>query len=265
MAELSEDSSSFHSTVLQSLETIQVSLNNLQINQETCASRIDRLERKAALNPTFESESTTVQEIPKDSGRVGIGSGPSPSRADKSGTEFANFQREFENIRDSLTKTKLPNNLKLLESKTGIKREDQSMYNSVSKSARYTETCLKLLANFDEDVSATDLGQLYIVLVAHMNFLQSEYTSLIVKGQFDRETATLFKCLEKHTSTFKGESLDNLKTAAEIAAVRGRTTRKDNYRSRPFNRGRGRGYMGFPRGRQDTSSNLIPSDRDELQ
>ena len=99
-----------------------------------------------------------------------------------------------------------------------------------------------------------------------MNFLQSEYTGLVVKGRFDRETASLFKCLEKHTTSFKGESLDNLKTAAEIAAVRGRTIRKDNFRSRPWNRGRGRGNsMGIPRGRPDTGANFIPADRDELK
>ena len=228
MATSSPSSSAYHSTVLQSLETIQVSLNNLTFEQETASRRIARLEQKRQIIPSFESESETVQEIPPSHGRLGIGSGLSPRtpvRNEQSGTDPTDFQREFENIRDSLTKIKLPNHMKLLESKTGIKREDQSMYNALAKSARFTETCLKLTASFDETVSADDLGQLYTVLVAHMNFLQSEYTSLVVKGQFDKETATLFKCLEKHSTTFKGESLDNLKTAAEIAAVRGRTSR----------------------------------------
>ena len=260
MATNSPSSSAYHSTVLQSLETIQVSLNNLQVEQETCNRRVERLERKSQINP-FESES---QEIPPDSGRSWIGPGLSPKTV-QAGTEPANYQREFECVRDFLNKVKLPNEFKLLESKTGIKREDQSMYSSITKSARYTETSLKLLASFEETVTADDLGQLYTVLVAHMNFLQSEYTGLVVKGQFDRETASLFKCLEKHTTSFKGESLDNLKTAAEIAAVRGRTVRKDNFRSRPWNRGRGRGNsMGISRGRPDTGANLIPADRDEL-
>ena len=191
MANNSPSSSAFHSTVLQSLETIQVSLNNLQVEQETCNRRVERLECKNQINP-FESESREIP--PVDSGRSGIGAGLSPSTV-QAGTEPTNYQREFECIRDSLNKVKLPNEFKLLESKTGIKREDQSMYSSITKSARYTETCLKLLASFEETVTADDLGQLYTVLVAHMNFLQSEYTGLVVKGQFDRETASLFKCL----------------------------------------------------------------------
>ena len=44
------------------------------------------------------------------------------------------------------------------------------MYNLLAKLARYTETFMKLLASFDETVTADNLGQLYTVLVAHMNF-----------------------------------------------------------------------------------------------
>ena len=77
------------------------------------------------------------------------------------------------------------------------------MSSSITKSARYTETCLKLLASFDETVTSEDQGQLYTVLVAHKNFLQSEYVGLVVKGQFDWETTTVFKCLQKNTTCFK--------------------------------------------------------------
>ena len=110
-------------------------------------------------------------------------------------------------------------------------KEDQSMFSSITKSTSYAETCLKLLVTFDEMVTAEDLGQLYTVLVAHINCLQSQYSGLVIKGQFAQETATVFKCLQKNTTCFKVNSLDNLKTAAEIAAVRDRTVRKetDNY------------------------------------
>ena len=269
MATESPASDSFRIAVLQSLETIQVSLNNLQVEQETCRSRIERLERKSQKQGRsfeVETESREHSEIPP-AGRLGVGAELSPSNTDNTGTKTPDFQREYESIRDSLNRVRLPNSLKLLESKTGIKREDQSMFQSVSKSARYTETCLKLLASFDEEVSANDMGQLYNVLAAHMNFLQSEYTSLVVKGQFDKETATLFKCLEKHSSNFKGESLDNLKTAAEISAARSRTIRqRDNFKPKPWNKGRGRGSdrsLGLPRGRPDAGS-FIPADRDDL-
>jgi hypothetical protein len=66
-----------------------------------------------------------------------------------------------------------------------------------------------------------DLSFLYTVLVDHMiNSLQSDFTGLVVKGQFDKETTSLFKCLERNTNQFKPESLENLKTAAEISVAK---------------------------------------------
>ena len=63
-----------------------------------------------------------------------------------------------------------------------------------------------------------DLSFLYTV---HMiNSLQSDFTGLVVKGQFDKETTSLFKCLERNTNQFKPESLENLKTAAEISVAK---------------------------------------------
>ena len=141
------------------------------------------------------------------------------------------------------------------------------MFSSITKSARYTETCLKLLGSVDETVTSEDLGQLYSVLVAHINFFTVGICRVGRKGT----AATVFKCLQKNTTFCKGDSLDNLKTATEIAAARGRSKsvrkEKDNYKPRPWypSRGRGRGNsMGIPRGRPDTGSSFIPADRDDL-
>ena len=95
------------------------------------------------------------------------------------------------------------------------------MFSSITKSARFTETCFELLASFDETVTLEDLGQLYTVLVAHINFLQLEYAGLVVKGQFDRETVTVFKCLQKNTTCFKGDSLDSLKNCDRDCCSKG--------------------------------------------
>lgn len=99
----------------------------------------------------------------------------------------------------------------------------------------------------------------------------------MVKGQFDNETANLFKCLKKNTTQFKGDTLDNLRAAAEIAATKNRVN-KDNssFNRRGFGYGRrgswpnrgssrggynsGRGY-GYYRGNQDSNGN-IPMNRD---
>ena len=97
MAEASPNSSSFHSTVLQSLETIYVSLNSLQIDQETCNHMIEGLKQKSKII----SSENEAQEISPDSRRSGIGSVLSISFV-KAGTKSTNYQREFECIHDSL-------------------------------------------------------------------------------------------------------------------------------------------------------------------
>jgi len=58
------------------------------------------------------------------------------------------------------------------------------------------------------------------VLAAQMNFLHGEYAGLLVNSTFDPETAKVFKCLEKNTFAFRGTSLNNLRSAAEITAAR---------------------------------------------
>ena len=64
MAVSSPNSWAFQCTVLLSSETIQESLNNLQIDQET----IEQLKRKSHIN----SSESEAQQIPSDSGRSGI-------------------------------------------------------------------------------------------------------------------------------------------------------------------------------------------------
>ena len=62
------------------------------------------------------------------------------------------------------------------------------------------------------------------VFAAHMSYLQYEYASLVVKGQFDSETANLFKCLKKNNK-LKGETLDNVRADVEISAAKTRVGR----------------------------------------
>ena len=211
----------YNQTILQTLEVIQRSINNIQVEQEPCQQRVDRVERKKPINP---SQSGNGQ-VPlfcfsdrHDENNV------ASSVNTTSGHSIADFQREFEIIKDSVIKVKLPNELKLLESKSGIKRPDQSHLDTLTKCARFTETALKLLASLDEQylTRIPELSKLYTVFAAQMNYLQSEYASLVVKGQFDSETANLFKSLEKNNNQLKGETLDNVRADAEISAAKTR-------------------------------------------
>lgn len=94
---------------------------------------------------------------------------------------------------DRLRRRELKNNKTVVEGLevlqyARIKRQYQSHLTATSKSPRCRETCLILLALFDEQVTPADLNRLNAVLVAHMNSLQSDYAGLVVKGQFDNGT-----------------------------------------------------------------------------
>jgi hypothetical protein len=62
-------------------------------------------------------------------------------------------QEDFQSIKDSVQKIKLPADLKISESKQGIRREDQQTLAVISRNARYAETTLKLLSTFDDGTS----------------------------------------------------------------------------------------------------------------
>ena len=88
-------------------------------------------------------------------------------------------------------------------------------------------------------ISSDDLANLYTVSAAQIQFLQSEYASLVVKNTFDDETSRLFKSFENHSSAFNSQSLNNLRIAADLAAA--------SARDLAF-RGSSRGKGGFSRG-----------------
>jgi hypothetical protein len=60
--------------------------------------------------------------------------------------DLTNIQREFGVIKDALQRVKLPNDLKLEDSKQGIARNDKAKSYVISKCAQYTETSIKLLS-----------------------------------------------------------------------------------------------------------------------
>ena len=81
-------------------------------------------------------------------------------------TEY--LQSEYKIIADSLQKTRLHKDLKLNDTRAGIKRQDQPIYNILTKSARYTETILKLIAHLS-GVSDSDTEDLFVVASAQLN------------------------------------------------------------------------------------------------
>ena len=162
-------------------------------------------------------------------------------------------QGEFAAVRDSYQKVKLPPDLRLNESRTGICREDQPAFNVVTRSARFVETVFKILSLIDkrDDCGvAQDVENLFTVSLAHMRYLQDEYSSLVVQGSFDQTTSRLFRQLQRQTSGLTGEAVENLHRAAGLAAVANRASPNSSAPrgrggSRGYGRGRGRGRFPF--------------------
>ena len=129
------------------------------------------------------------------------------------------IEGEFMTVKDSVQKICLPPDLKLNESRQGIKREDQPTLNLITKSARYIETALKILGEgvaIKSPLTNDQLDQIFICQVAHLHYLQDEYATLVVKSRFDPTTSQFFRSLQRHTSGLNPAVLKNLQVAASI-------------------------------------------------
>ena len=161
------------------------------------------------------------------------------------GADF-DLQGQFTSLRDSLTRVVLPADLKLNESRTGVRRDDQPLYNVISKSAKYVETAFKWLSLQDPatGVSENSLAQLNLILKAHLEYVKDEYQALLVQSTFDKDTSKLFRSMQKNTSGFTPQALSTLHRAVEISAARQAQPQSTGYRggnSRGYSRGYGRG------------------------
>ena len=136
----------------------------------------------------------------------------------------ADLQAQYRAIRDGLSKVKLPQDLVVGDSRSGIGKADLARFQVIQKCARFQETALKILSRG----STTDpvIDQFSVVALAQIRYLQEEYTNLIVSSQFDESTAQLFKTLQHNSSAFTPSAVENLQRAVTIAGARQQHTRQ---------------------------------------
>ena len=163
------------------------------------------------------------------------------------------IQGEFRRVKDSYTKVTLPPEIRLNAERVGIKREDQPKYNILVNSAKYSETVLKIIAASKGQVNAENTAQIITCLTAHQQFLKDEYSNLLVKTNFNQETANLFRHLQRNQSAFPQSAISNLQSAATIAAATQQF--QHHNRGRGF-RGRFRGQYRRGRGSTDVYNNF---------
>jgi hypothetical protein len=230
-----------NTTILDCLQDIRRELAEVHSEQQTLHSRIRNLELNVDINKLQFEEPNQLgpNHNPVDAAEA------SPKRADKEPKLDVpiDIQAEFAAIRDAVQRVKLPADLRLTDNgKKGIKSQDQQTLGVIQRGARYTETCIKLLATVTpETVTSSDLNHLLVTQTAHLKYLQDEYATLIVQGKYDNQTATFFKSLQKNTCGLSPEARDNLEIAASLSrnvymyGQGGQRTDGNNY---------GRGYRG---------------------
>ena len=63
------------------------------------------------------------------------------------------------------------------------------------------------------------LLKLFTIFHSQIHFLQSEYSTQVVKSTFDEETRRLFRSFQNNTNVFSDSSLSNMKLATELSAM----------------------------------------------
>lgn len=239
----------------QNIEQLNVNVNNIaqqQSESHVQAHQADdsgsgHLEnrRPEGINDNLFSirESTASGQGPVD---------PSPPADNASAYSGASFDQ----VRDKYSRHTLPQHLKVHDPAAGIKNECKPALKILSKSARFTETALKIISDLCPQhipIENQEINDLVSVLTAQINFLQSEYSGLVVRSTFDEETSRLFRSLESNSSAFSERSLSNVRVAAELAAIAGRNSRGAQRASRG-GRGSSRGHGYSNRGFYNSSS-----------
>ncbi|GFO22533.1 hypothetical protein PoB_004903800 [Plakobranchus ocellatus] len=181
----------------------------------------------------------------------------------------ADILKDFERLRDSLVRIPVPNNFKVNHTTTGIKQDCRGTLRVLSKWARFAETGLKVLTTLPDErdsssvsIQREDLESIFVVFAAQINFLQSEYAGLVVKSTLNDETSRIFRSFENNASSFSRQSLQNVRIAAELASIHGRTnTASQSWRGRRrgvANQTRG-SYSSFPLNRRRYDNNDMRS------
>lgn len=243
------------------INDLSESLKQILSENKSIGERLTNLETKAALQAIVEPQAQhPINEPPPDGNQAhengdgyqaqANGVNPQlqvPIQADLAGAaagspilvrDVTYIQQEYTVIKDALQRIKLPNDLKVDDTRQGVQRKDQKRLNILSRCARYGETMLKLLSTIDaESISQGDINDLVTIATAQVRYLQEEHALLLVNNSFGDNVETLYRNFRRNTSQFPPDAIDALQAAVTLS----------NHQEQ--HRGRGRGYSNFPRGR----------------
>ena len=162
----------------------------------------------------------------------------------------ATIQQDFQVVKDALQRVKLPQDLKVEDSRQGIQRKDQARFNVVQKCARFAETSVKLLSTVNaQSISEADLKDLCTIQIAQLRYLQEEHSMCLVNNNFGEGVEKIYRNFRRNTSAFPPEAIEALQAAVTLNTAQAQAPRGRGNRG-PYNyRGAGRGfYSGTGRG-----------------
>ena len=243
--------------IIKSLQAIQADIAGIRIKQDSMKDEVAHLTTsQAALAEDFNAlkgdnpalgqgqsrqisfpehqiNLTLPQDILQKLGAIGPAA--EANAPDRVQDTYLSIQKAYAHI-------KLHQDLVFPSDKTGIKREDQPTRSLIQNAAKYVETLLQILIDLDVTrVTEQTIDELSTTCVALNGYLKGEQAQLQVKGNFGPNTARVFRQLQKNTTAFTGENLDNVKDALQLAPPN--PFPQNQFRGR-FNRGGGRPYRG---------------------
>jgi len=233
--------------------SLEEKIDSLSSKFDSVLSRLDQLEEtQAQTNHSATSNVSESHEYGTSNQRVTSQAHEQDEPVLVSNSDASvNAQRIFDGIKESYSKTKLPPSYKVNDLANGIKTECRPVLKVISRTARFAETGLKVIACMQEnDVPDERVNELYNIFKAQINFLQAEYSNLVVRSTFDEDTSRIFRQFENNSQALNERSLANIRVAAEIASLQQRQQRNQRATGRGESGFRGRSsYRGFPSNR----------------
>ena len=122
-----------------------------------------------------------------------IGSPQAISTSQTASVEL-NLQGDFQTIKDTLARVRLPASLKVPVSKAGIRSQYSHQCSVIQKCGKYAETTFKLISLLDPDnkeITNSDVQDIYTIQAA-----QEEFASLVVESKYGSEPANKLRSLQ---------------------------------------------------------------------
>ena len=142
--------------------------------------------------------------------------GPAPSQPD--------YKTRYDAIKSSVSRVVLDQDWIAPDSRMGIASADRELAAILARVGKFVETELKLISQIqasyqDEMKVAEYIDQLHVVQKAHMRYIQEEYNSLQLGGQYGSQAKSMFKQIRQNTTVYTPAFVDDIKTVLNVTGA----------------------------------------------